>query len=179
MNRTEKTELASVLKKKFSQAQVAIFADYKGLSATQADNLRRALRAGNTEVKVLKNNVARLVTKDGDMGPEAKALMDTVVGPTMVAFAMGDPAAAAKIIYKFAQENEALKLKDSLMGQKRVDASGIETLAKLPSKEVLLGKLLATMNAPMTNLVCVLAAVPRNMVTVLAAIEKKKANPQA
>jgi large subunit ribosomal protein L10 len=179
MNRTEKTELAAVLKKKFSQAQVAIFADYKGLSATQADNLRRALRAGKTEVKVLKNNVARLVTKDGDMGADAKALMDAVVGPTMVAFAMEDPAAAAKIIYKFAQENEALKLKDSLMGQKRIDASGIETLAKLPSKEVLIGKLLGTMNAPITNLVCVLAAVPRSMVTVLAAIEKKKANPQA
>lgn len=179
MNRTEKSELASTLKDKFNKAQVAIFADYKGLSATQADDLRRALRPHNTEVKVLKNNVARLITNDGAMGPDAKSLMDGVVGPTMVAFAFGDPAAAAKVIHKFAQDNEALKLKDSLMGQKRIDASGVEALAKLPSKEVLMAMVLGTMNAPIRNFVGVLAAVPRSLVTVLAAIEKKKANPQA
>jgi large subunit ribosomal protein L10 len=179
MNRVEKTELASALKDKFSKAQVAIFADYKGLTATQADDLRRALRAQNTEVKVLKNNVARLLTKDGAMGDEAKNLMDGVVGPTMVAFAYGDPAAAAKIIHKFAQDNEALKLKDSLMGVKRIDASGVEELAKLPSKEVLIAKMLGTLNAPITNFVGVLAAVPRSLVTVLAAVEKKKADPSA
>jgi len=179
MNRVEKTELASALKDKFSKAQVAIFADYKGLTATQADNLRRALRTQNTEVKVLKNNVARLLTKDGAMGDEAKNLMDGVVGPTMVAFAYGDPAAAAKVIHKFAQDNEALKLKDSLMGSKRIDASGVEELAKLPSKEVLIAKMLGTLNAPITNFVGVLAAVPRSLVTVLAAVEKKKANPSA
>jgi large subunit ribosomal protein L10 len=117
MNRTEKTELASSLSEKFSKANVALFADYKGLTATQADDLRRVLRAQNTEVKVLKNNVARLVTKEGKLGDQAKALMDTVVGPTLVAFAYGDPAAAAKVIHKFAQDNEALKLKDSLMGE--------------------------------------------------------------
>ena len=71
MNRTEKTELASVLKEKFTKASVAMFADYKGLTAVQADDLRRLLRPTNTEVKVLKNNVARLVTKDGKMGEHA------------------------------------------------------------------------------------------------------------
>ena len=179
MNRTEKTELAGALKEKFAKAQVAIFADYKGLSASQADSLRKALRAEKAEVKVLKNNLARVIANDGSMGSEAKELMDSVVGPTLVAFALGDAAAAAKVIYKFAQENEALKVKDSLMGQKRVDASGIEMLAKLPSKEVLIGKMLGSLNAPASNLVRVLAAVPRDLVTVLAAVEKKKADPQA
>jgi large subunit ribosomal protein L10 len=179
MNRTDKTELAAVLKEKFSKANVALFADYKGLTAVQADDLRRLLRVTNTEVKVLKNNVARLVTKEGKMGEHAKTLMDTVVGPTLVAFAYGDPAAAAKVIHKFAQDNEALKLKDSLMGDKRIGAAEVEQLAKLPSKEVLLAKMLGTMNAPITNFVGVLAAVPRSLVTVLSAIEKKKANPQS
>lgn len=71
MNRTEKTDLAATLKDKFSRASVAIFADYKGLTATQADDLRRTLRTKDTEVKVLKNNVARLLTKDGAMGDDA------------------------------------------------------------------------------------------------------------
>jgi large subunit ribosomal protein L10 len=179
MNRAEKTTLATELKDKFNRATVAIFADYKGLTATQADDLRKALRTHQAEVKVLKNNVARLVTKEGGMGAEAKSVMDAVVGPTLVAFAYGDPAATAKAIHKFAKDNEALKLKESLMGTKRIDASGVEELAQLPSKEVLIAKMLGTMNAPITNFVGVLAAVPRSLVTVLAAIEKKKAETQA
>jgi large subunit ribosomal protein L10 len=179
MNRAEKTELASALKDKFSKAKVALFADYKGLTATQADELRKQLRAAQAEVKVLKNNIARLITREGAMGDEAKGLMDSVVGPTLVTFAYGDPAAAAKVMHKFAQDNEAFKLKDSLMGARRVDVSGVEELAKLPAKEVLVAKLLGTMNGPARNFVGVLAAVPRSLVTVLAAIEKKKANPQA
>jgi len=179
MNRTDKATQATELQGKFTKAQVAIFADYKGLSATQADDLRKLLRGADTEVKVLKNNVARLAAKEGKMGESAKALMDTVVGPTLVAFAYGDPAKAAKIIHKFAQDNEALKLKDSLMGEKLIAAASVEQLAKLPSKEVMVAMLLGTMNAPITNFVGVLAAVPRGLVTVLAAIEKKKAETQA
>ncbi len=175
MNRTEKTELSASLKDKFSRAKVAIFADYKGLKATEADDLRKVLRAQNTEVKVLKNNIARLISKEGAMGEEVKSLMDTVVGPTLVAFAYGDPAAAAKTIHKFSQDHEALKLKDSLLDRKRITVSGVEELAKLPSREVLVAKMLGTLNAPVTNFVGVLAAVPRSLVTVLSAIEKKKA----
>ena len=175
MNRTEKASLASELKEKFSKAQVAIFADYKGLNANQADDLRKQLRAQKAEVLVLKNNVARLLTKDGAMGADAQSVMDSLVGPTLVAFAYGDPAGAAKIIHKFSKDNEALKLKDSIMGLKKVTAAGVEELAQLPSKEVLLAKLLGTLNAPITNFAGVLAAVPRSFVLVLAAIERKKA----
>src|SRR4051812_40437224 len=134
MNRTDKTALAEVLKDKFSRAGVAIFADYKGLTANQADDLRRQLRGHQVEVKVLKNNVARLLTREGQMGEDAKQLMDTTFGPTLVAFAYGDPAAAAKVIHKFAKDNEALKLKDSLMGRKLIRATEVEQLAALPSK---------------------------------------------
>jgi large subunit ribosomal protein L10 len=174
MNRTDKAELASSLKEKFVKAQVALFADYKGLESNQANELRRSLRGHNVEVKVLKNNVARLVSKDGAIGTDAKDLMDSVVGPTIVAFAYGDPAAAAKVFHKFSKDNEALKIKDGLMGSKRLSASEVEELASLPSKEVLLAKMLGTMNAPISNFVGVLAAVPRSLVTVLSAIEKKK-----
>lgn len=179
MNRTEKTELAQTLKDKFSKAQVAIFADYKGLSATQADDLRRQLRAQQAEVKVLKNNIARLLTKEGQMGDQAKDLMDSVVGPTLVTFAYGDPAAAAKVIHKFSKDNEALVIKDSLMGKEKISSASVEELANLPSKEVLLAKLLGTLNAPVTNFVGVLAAVPRSLLNVLTAVEKKKGETQA
>lgn len=174
MNKETKVQQASQIKEKFAKANVAIFADYKGLTATQADELRKQLRATQTEVKVLKNNLARLITKDGSMGAEAKELMDNVVGPTLVAFAYGDPARAAKVISSFAKTNEALKLKESLLGERRIPAAGVEELANLPSREVLLSMLLRTFNGPATGFVGVLAAVPRALVQVLAAIERKK-----
>lgn len=174
MNRIEKNDLAKSLQEKFDKAQVALFADYKGLTANQADGLRKQLRAQNVEVKVLKNNVARLVSKDGHLGDQAKQVMDSVVGPTLVAFAYGDPAAAAKVLHKFAQDNQALKIKDSLFGKTKLEASGVEELARLPSREVLLAKMLGSMNAPVSNFVGVLAAVPRSLLNVLTAIEKQK-----
>ena len=179
MNKAEKSQLAIDLKDKFSRAKVALFADYKGLTSNQANDLRRLLRTGNTEVQVLKNNVARLAAKDNALGEVAKAVMDETVGPTLVAFAFDDAAGAAKILHKFAKENEALKLKDGLMGGRRILVDQIEELANLPSREVLLAKLLGTMNAPVSGFARVLAAVPRGLVTVLAAIEKKKAETKS
>ncbi len=175
MNRTEKAELAKTMGEKLAKAKVAIFADFKGLTSSQADNLRKQLRATQTEVVVIRNNLARLATKEGQHGEQAKLLMGAVVGPTLVAFAYADAADAARVIHGFAKDNEALKLKDSLMGQKRIWVTDIEELAKLPTREILLAKMLGTLNAPATNFVGVLAAVPRSLVTVLSAIEKKKA----
>jgi large subunit ribosomal protein L10 len=92
----------------------------------------------------------------------------------MVAFTFGDPAAVAKTVKKFAEENEAFGLKDSLLGAQRLTTNHVIELSTLPSKEVLLAKMLGSLNAPVTNFVGVLAAVPRSLVQVLAAIENKK-----
>ncbi|MBI3534890.1 MAG: 50S ribosomal protein L10 [Deltaproteobacteria bacterium] len=178
MNRTEKTELAKTLKEKFLKSKVAFFADYKGLTAPQADDLRKQLRGQEAEVKVLKNNLGRLIAKENSLGLDAKNIMNDLVGPTLIAFGYGDPARAAKVVHKFSQDNEAFKLKESLMGQKRISPDEIEQLAKLPSREVLLAKMLGSLNAPVTNFVGVLTAVPRSFVLVLAAIGRKKTNPQ-
>ncbi len=175
MDKVKKTELAVELKEKFSKAKVAIFADYKGLKALEADELRRALRAHQAEVKVLKNNIGRLIVKDGSLGEDAKGVMDRMVGPTMVTFAYGDPAATAKAISNFAKDHEALKIKEGLLGQKLLQAAEVTQLADLPSKEVLLAQLLGVLNGPARGFVSVLAAVPRGFVTVLSQLEKKKA----
>ena len=174
MNRTQKLEWAKDFQGHLSKAQVAIFADYKGLKASDADQLRRRLRAKKVHVKVLKNNIARLALKDGAFGEEAKQLLDSVVGPTLVAFANDDPAAAAKEISKFAEDHQALNLKDGLMGQKRLSTAEVKQLAELPSREVMLATVLSVLQAPARDFVSVLAAVPRALVNVLSAIEKKK-----
>jgi large subunit ribosomal protein L10 len=175
MDRTNKETLATELREKFSKAKVTIFADYKGLKSLEADALRRALRAKDTEVKVLKNNIGRLIAKDGSLGEDANGLMDRLVGPTLIAFAYGDPAAAAKVINAFSKDHEALKIKEGLLGKKLLRSEDVVALAELPSKEVLMAQLLGVLNGPARNFVGVLAAVPRGLVTVLSAIEKKKA----
>jgi large subunit ribosomal protein L10 len=163
MDRTNKENLATELKGKFEKANLALFADYKGLKAGEADTLRRSLRAAQTEVQVLKNNIGRLISKNGEMGDDAKAVMDRVVGPTLVAFAYGDVAAAAKVFNDFAKAHEALKIKESLYGKKLLSPAEITQLAELPSREVLLSMLLSVMNGPV-----------RNFVTVLGQLEKKR-----
>jgi large subunit ribosomal protein L10 len=163
MDRTNKENLAATLREKFQKANITFFADYKGLKSSEADNLRRALRAQKAEVKVLKNNIGRLITKGGEMGEDAKGVMDRVVGPTLVAFAYGDPAAAAKAFNDFAKAHEALKIKESLFGKTLLSPAEVTQLAELPSREVLLSMLLSVFNGPV-----------RSFVTVLGQLEKKR-----
>lgn len=167
MDRTNKENLAATLREKFQKANITFFADYKGLKASEADNLRRALRAQKAEIRVLKNNIGRLITKGGEMGEDAKGVMDRVVGPTLVAFAYGDPAAAAKAFNDFAKAHEALKIKESLFGKKLLSPAEVTQLADLPSREVLLSMLLSVMNGPV-----------RSFVTVLGQLEKKRSEAE-
>lgn len=160
-NRIEKTKLATELKDKFAKSKIALFADYKGLTAMQADDLRKKIRGTDAEVQVLKNNIARLITKDGSLGEDAKALMDTVVGPTLVAFGYKDFTATAKALHKFATDNEALKLKDSLMDGKKMSVAEVTAIATLPSREVLYSMLLQTWNGPIASFVRLLDALAK------------------
>jgi large subunit ribosomal protein L10 len=174
VNKADKATAVADLKDKFSRAKAAFFADYKGLTVEQVNVLRKQLRPHDVQVKVVKNNLARLAVREAKLGTQSEELIDTVVGPTMIAFAYGDPAAAAKVMQKFVEGNEVFNLKDSLLSAQRLSTKQVEELSKLPSREVLLAKLLGSLNAPVTNFVGVLAAVPRSLVQVLAAIEEKK-----
>jgi large subunit ribosomal protein L10 len=173
--RTQKTEWAKTFKENLQKSNVSIFANYRGLKAVDADEFRKRIRNAKGSVKVLKNNLARKAVEDGALGADAKAMMDGVVGPTLVAFSFGDAAALAKVIHEFAKNNEAFEIKGGLLASKKIAAQEIEALATLPSREVLLAKLLGTMQAPASNFVGVLAAIPRSLLNVLKAIEAKKA----
>jgi large subunit ribosomal protein L10 len=156
MDRTGKETLATELKAMMNKSNITLFADYKGLKSLEADELRRALRNKQCEVKILKNNIGRLVTKDGSMGEDAKGLMDRVVGPTLIAFAYGDPAATAKVLNDFAKTHEALKIKESLLGKTLLLPADVTQLAELPSRDVLLAMLLGVLNGSARGFVYVL-----------------------
>ena len=174
MERSQKVEFGKEFSKKLSDAKISIFADFKGLTSVKADLLRRSLRAQKAEVKVIKNNVTRIVAKGKEFSADVKSVMDGLVGPTLVVWSKDDVAAVAKVVSEFAKDNQALMIKDSLLGTRKISPQEIEVLAKLPSREVLLAQLMGTLNAPIQSFVNVLAAVPRGLLNVLKAIETKK-----
>ncbi len=171
MNRESKEQVVAELADKLGSAKAAFLADYRGLNVEQLNKLRGELRNAGIDYRVVKNTLLKLAAK----GTEIECLSDFAHGPTAIAIAPGDPVAPAKILSDFAKTNAKFELKGGALGGKPLSVADIRSLADLPSREVLLGRLLGSWNAPATNFVGVLAAVPRSFVQVLAAIQDQKA----
>lgn len=172
MNRTEKQAEIGNLTDKFSRSVALFVADYKGMNVEQVTSVRKELAAqSQVEMKVVKNTLAvrALATQ-----PYSSALADSLVGTNAIIFAYGDPSAPAKSLIKFADEFEHMKIKAGVLKGQKMSEAQIKALASLPSREVLLAKMLGSLNAPAQNLAGVLAAVPRSVLNVLVAVQKKK-----
>jgi len=171
LNRTSKEQLVAELSAKLARVKAAFVADYRGLTVEEANELRSKLREAGVEYQVVKNTLLRLAIRDTDNA----CLEQFLQGPTAIAMAEDDPVAPAKVLSEFAKANEKFELKGGVLEGKVLDLDGIKALSDLPSREVLLGKMLGSINAPVSNFVGVLAAVPRSLVQVLSAIQDKKA----
>lgn len=170
MNRTQKSEEVKSFIEKLQKTKAVILADYKGLTVSQITNLRRKLRESKGAMRVVKNRLFKRALKElsiEGMEPQLK-------GPTAFISTEHDPVVSAKVLVNFAKDNDKLKLKGGFMESRLLSIKMIEELARLPSREILLARLLGSMNAPATNLVGVLAAIPRQLVTVINAIKEKK-----
>ncbi len=170
MNRTEKEQIVQEMSEKLSNTQAVFLADYRGIDVEQATQLRRELVQAGVEYKVIKNNLLKLAAQ----GTLAEGLQEFCAGPTAIALAGADPVAPAKILSKFAKEIEAFELKAGVLSGKLMSVAEIGALAALPSREELLAKALSSMNAPVTNFVGTMAAIPRSLVQVLNAIGQQK-----
>lgn len=171
MNRTEKEQIVQELAEKLSGIKAAFIADYRGITVEQVTEMRRELVAAGVDYRVVKNSLLRLASK----GTSFAELEKFCTGPTAIAMAGEDVVAPAKILTKYATDIEAFELKAGVLDGKFIDVSGITMLSKLPSREELLAKALSSMNAPVSNLVGTLAAIPRSLVQVLGAIAQNKA----
>ena len=171
MNKESKQQIVTDLHEKLQRAKAVFLADFRGMNVEQATNLRNELRKAEVEYKVVKNTLLELASQE----TEAAALTPHYKGPTAIAMTYSDPVAAAKVLSKFAKEQQAtFKLKAGVLSGKAITAPEIQALADLPSREVLLAKMLGSLNAPATNFVGVLAAVPGSFVRVLNAIKIQK-----
>ena len=161
------SELSELLK----SSKATFVADYRGMDVEAVNALRSQLRAVGVDYRVVKNTLLRLAAK----GTDAECLEAQLQGPTAVAFAGDDPVAPAKVLADLAKASKFFELKGGVMGGKQLSVDDIKALAELPSREVLLARVLGSISAPATNFVGVLAAVPRALVQVLAAIQEQKA----
>ncbi len=171
MNKENKQQVVAELHDKLQKANAVFLADFRGMNVGKATELRDELRKASVEYKVVKNTLLDLASRDTDK----ESLQPFFKGPTAVALSYDDPVAAAKVLSRFAKEQQAtFKLKAGILTGKPISVTDIQALADLPSREVLIAKLLGTMQAPVSNFVGVLAAVPGSFVRALDAIRSQK-----
>lgn len=133
-------------------AQSVVLVDYRGLTVEQDTALRKALREEGVAYKVYKNTMMNFAFK----GTDFEALAPYLEGPNAVAISTTDATAPARVLGKFAKNIEALEIKAGVIDGVAYDAKGIIAIADIPSKEVLLSKLLGSLQSPITNLARVL-----------------------
>lgn len=133
----QKQSAVEELSEKFKNAKVILFTDYRGINVEDVTKLRSNLRKANAEYKVIKNNITRRAIKENGL----EGLDEVLTGTTAVIIGNEDYLAPSKAIYEFIKNNEFYKIKAGVIDGKVVSEEEVITLAKLPSREELLGKL--------------------------------------
>lgn len=139
-------------------AATAVVVDYRGLTVAEDTELRRQLREADVVYKVYKNTMINFAIKDTEFADLAQHLE----GPTAIAVCKDDATAAARTLAKFAKTAEALEIKGGVVDGVYYDAAGIAQIASIPSREVLLSKLLGSMQSPVTNFARVIKQIAEN-----------------
>lgn len=160
----KKVEQVAELTEKLSRSAIAILADYRGLSMADMTGLRRRLREAGVELQVVKNTLALRAAEQGGKS----ALSQVMQGPTALILGYDDEVAPAKALMDYLRTSRlALKVQGAVLDGRALSAQEVASLATLPSREVLVGRVIGGMQAPIYGLLGVLSAVPRSLVWVL------------
>ena len=135
------------IKEKLDGAQAAVVIDYMGISVAEADAMRKKLREANVDYTVYKNTLVKRAIE----GTEFAGLAEVLEGPSAIAISKDDATAPARIICEFAKTANKLEVKAGVCEGKVYDEAGVKELAKVPTREVLLGRLLGSMQSPIAN----------------------------
>ena len=168
--RPEKVAKIAEIKELLSNSKCTILVDFCGLTVAQDTALRRKMREAGVHYNVVKNTLLRIAAQEVGIEGLEPSLEKNIA----IAVAPEDPVAVAKIVCDFAKENKELKVKVGVLDGKVIGADEIKALAALPPKEVLVAKLLGSMNAPISGFVNVLQGTIRNVVYALDAVRKQK-----
>lgn len=172
MDKTEKEKYVEDLRGRLKESGATFIAEYSAVKAVDMNVFRRTLREASAEFMVVRNTLARRALKDT---PE-EHLAEHIQGPVAFAFSYKDAATAAKKLVEFAKDHSGVNFKAAALGARVLDEGEIKGLAELPSREVLLAKLIGSVNAPVSGLVGVLSGVPRKLLYTLSAIGQAKSS---
>ena len=166
----EKQAAVAELTQKFAETKSMVLVNYRGLTVEQDTELRAALRKAGIEYKVYKNTLVRFTMKANNID----GIETYLEGPNAFAYSNSDLVAPAKVMSEFAKKFDKLEIKAGVLEGKVVDAKAVESLAKLPSKEVLIARVLGGLNSPIAGFANVLNANLSGLVRVLDAIAQKQ-----
>ena len=147
-----------------------VIADARGCTVEAMTGLRKQAREASVSMRVVRNTLAKRAVE----GTEFECAQESFVGPSLLAFSMEDPGAAARIFKDFAKDNEAFEVKALAVSGQLLGAESIDVLAKLPTREQALSQLMSVMQAPVAKLVRTMNEVPGKLVRTLAAVRDQK-----
>jgi large subunit ribosomal protein L10 len=154
LNRNDKQTVVTDVAAQAARSQTLTLAEYRGLTVSHLDTLRKQAREKGVYLHVLKNTLARRAVA----GTPFDVVSGNMVGPLIYSFSE-DPVAAAKVIAEFAKTNDKLVVKAGAIGGKALDAEGVKALAAIPSREVLLTQIAGLLQSPIARIARVLGAV--------------------
>ncbi len=169
----QKKQIVADLAEKMKTASSGVLVDYKGINVEDDTKLRAEMRKNNVEYAVIKNSLIRFAGKEVGFD----AFDEVLHGTTAVAISMTDPVAPAKIISEYAKKDEKIfNIKAGFVDGKVIGVDEVKNLAELPSREVLIAKMLGSMQSPIAGFVNVLNGNLRGLAVALNAIAEQKAN---
>lgn len=152
---SEKKQVVAELTEKLRSATAGVLVDYRGLTVEEDTNLRNEFRKAGVEYSVVKNTLTRFAAKE--IGYDE---LDPILnGPTSLAISITDPIAPAKVIATFAKTNDKISIKAGFLDGKVISVDEIKKLADTPSKEILIAKIMGSLNSPVSSLVRLLNAI--------------------
>ena len=166
----EKQAIVAEVNETAQAALSAVMADYRGVTVDAMTKLRQSARESGVQVRVIRNTLAKRAFE----GTDLECMNEVLTGPCIVAFAMEDPGASARLFKDFAREQEAFEIKALSVGGKLLPAEQIDALAKLPTRDEALAMLMAVMQAPVTKLVRTMNDIPGRVTRVVAAVRDQK-----
>jgi len=175
MDKQGKRDIVKSLTENFQNSQIALCADYLGLTVEQISNLRNELRETGSSAKVVKNTLTKISFDDSfkEISDEDSSNFKNMLsGPSMMVFS-DDPVSSSKVLAKYAKEHKVFELKGGWFEDKYIDVSVVEQLSNMPSKEELYGKLLNLINTPATLLARLIGTPGTKVAQVVKAYENK------
>ena len=176
VTRQQKEQVLAELISGFEKAKTVVFSQYQGTNVKNMRELRKRLHGANVDFRVAKKTLMLLAAKKVGFDNIPDAFMQ---GPIGLAFGMGDQIAPAKIIHEFGKVAETVKIAGAIFEGKLLNASEAAVIAVLPSREVLLTKLLGSMKAPISGFYGVLHGLLRSFVYTLGEVQTGRARSEA